>query len=68
MEVTILKGQVTAKDADGNIFNIQGIKIIRQQSKAEIFYGTTDSFYLAAAAENTTSNAYKLNEKDIMLL
>ena len=67
MEVEILKGKVRAKDFIGNIYNIEGIEIIRED-KTKVHYPTDHKFYLAVAAVGTKSECKKLDNNSIMLL
>jgi hypothetical protein len=68
MEVTILKGQKTATDLHGNVYEIERLKIVRQQTNETVYYPTDDKFFKVACAENTKSKANLLSNGNIELL
>lgn len=67
MKVIINEGQQTANDNNGNTYEIIGIEIVRQDTKAKVFYSKETSFYKAAAASGTISYS-RLNEKNQLVL
>lgn len=68
MQVTILSGQQTAIDVQGRTYPVHGVELIRQSSKAKIFYPKEDIFYQVACPENTVHNAYLMSNGNIMIL
>jgi ribosome-binding ATPase YchF (GTP1/OBG family) len=71
MLVKILKGQKKAKDLNGNIYSIKGIELIKRDHNCKPysdFYNTNSTFFKVAAAANTESKAYKIDDNTIMLL
>jgi hypothetical protein len=68
MTVTILKDQQKAIDANGEIYEIEGIEIIRGVTGVSVFYDKKSSYYKAVAASGTKSNSRVVETGKIMLL
>ena len=67
LTVEILKGKVRAKDFAGNIYNIEGVEITREDMSKEV-YNTDTAFYKAIAAVGILSECKMLDDNSIMLL
>jgi hypothetical protein len=70
MEVLILSGNM-AQDLNGNVYQIEGIEIIRvrEQKNIRVFYNTGEDFYKAVAVPGLKINAYIIpGSRKIMLL
>lgn len=67
MKVTILKDGLTAKDEDGNIYEVKGITLKKDDGKNEIFYENTSKFYKVACPSGTSHYATLIKGNEIML-
>jgi hypothetical protein len=63
MKVTILKDGVTAKDENGNIYNIKGISLKKINGDGDIFHDKESHFFKVACPSGTYHNAF-LSEKE----
>lgn len=66
MKVKILKGQNVAEDDQGNVYQIAGIEIIKENGVTAV-YGTDTSFFKAVAPDGITCSGYLVGDNLIML-
>lgn len=67
MEILILKNN-KAEDSNGKQYEIEGVEITRQNTKAKVFYGTDTSFFKAACCDGIKSHSYLLPNGKLMLV
>lgn len=65
--ITVLDGQRIAETSEGIKYKIDGCEVVRQNTKAVVFYGRETSFYKAAYPSGTRHDYRILPSGNIIL-